>query len=1580
MKKEGGYRSVITWCICILMLFVYNRADPVLAINTDELPGTAASGCTISENCESDTHQSNCPKAQRSNAHAKTIKRITGFEHKETEPGHPLRTITADKKVSADELDLPNTLTVFLDHEKETAQIPVEWSCTDEDTAKSKGVYTFSPKWDEQAYELDPALSQTDIPYIEVRIEAKAASKARTQNLDTVITVEGANVSKTGIQKAIDSALDGFSADNPAGDVTLVLNPSQNKVVINNSLSELTYINLPVDKGVDSFTITTTKEGATKENPVILFVELGSGANVFANGIPLTIEGAISVGGNIYGGGSGSSTGSTQIVYNGASSGYNRTAIYGGGYNADVNGSTTIRVDSSNAAFNTGVTFSINGGGFAEGDGKAAHVTGSTHIDLHAPVVYVNGGGTAYSGGQANVNGDTDIQFQDGSSLLNKVYGGGHASNYVDNANTTSAANVKGTCRIAVNTKLAQDRYDGDYLVGGGYANIGGNSTSAVSTSSAIADVGNVDIRVKADITTNTQSTTDRCIVGGGDIDGRSHANPNAASGMDICRANVTGDVLIDVAPGINLNNAIIGGGSCFGGNCDVLGNINLKVSDRVTLGGLVGGGVVNCNTYRPGSADAGQVNITLGDQVSIKKIGPSNGHFIGGGSPRYRSGTSYTPSGSHANVKGNITTKIGDQLACEGWFYGAGVGWIAETNAIVEGNVSTSIGKDASISDQFMGGGGAEASNSNVSVLGKITNTIGGNFSCSYFTAAGRSITNASAAVGTAEHSASVSTSFQGSGKDKAQFKGFLVGAGRAYTTPGADATVYGDAALQFDGVIPNQPAYGGGYASADGTKAPVTGTVSPKVSGTKAAYSQYLYGGGYAAADGAAADVGSVSLKLSNNQEMANWTFGGGYANGSSTASARVLGPVSIQVNDSSLTSARLLGGGWGDGGGHTEITGNTSITLCDSTVAYLYGSGYYSAANGYQTAGSIEINLENTAVTGQLYPSGHNNARAKETSLHIIGNTTLAQVGKADTAALSDGLTVYIGDGKTETHVKAGYFYESAINLLKIYDKAILTHQFDGTNPLLFNVRDLQLDDGGTLEFSEKDESISGNFAGGGTLQLNAGQKLSAGGTVSGDSALKINGTPAVGQVYITSKKADGDFSYQGNGMALQQQKTDSGSAWKIVSVFNISASVSGGHGTITPHGTVPVLSGEDQTFDFTPDAGYKVEQILLDNRSVDERSQSYTIHKVSADHTLQVTFAPLVAQDVKEAVETITPPEQDKEQHQEDILDAKIIYEQLPSEEKANVPDTTLEELNKGLAELGTIDIRLEKDVNISTEVDSPNLHDLASAITREEAEQLKAGEMSQIRLKLVINPLDDGTEQIRPEETPYTIGMHMDISILKQVDGGESEKVSETTRPIRIVTAIPPELQAPERTYVMLRSHDGKIDVLPDLDKDSKTITVESNLFSVYTIAYTEPSAPVIPDKTFTVQFDSQGGSTIPPIKDVVPGSLIPAPQEPTKEGFAFDGWYKEPSLENIWHFDKDTVQQDMILYAKWIQEDQSMASASGNPPQTAAGQEGVSATGDFRTGLWLPVCLLLLSGLTLICLYLFTKKRRRKHS
>jgi hypothetical protein len=70
------------------------------------------------------------------------------------------------------------------------------------------------------------------------------------------------------------------------------------------------------------------------------------------------------------------------------------------------------------------------------------------------------------------------------------------------------------------------------------------------------------------------------------------------------------------------------------------------------------------------------------------------------------------------------------------------------------------------------------------------------------------------------------------------------------------------------------------------------------------------------------------------------------------------------------------------------------------------------------------------------------------------------------------------------------------------------------------------------------------------------------------------------------------------------------------------YTITASA-GSNGTISPSGTVSVLSGTNQKFTFTPAAGYRVADVLVDGASVGART-SYTFTNVAGPHTISVSF--------------------------------------------------------------------------------------------------------------------------------------------------------------------------------------------------------------------------------------------------------------------------------------------------------------------------------------------------------------------
>jgi hypothetical protein len=75
-----------------------------------------------------------------------------------------------------------------------------------------------------------------------------------------------------------------------------------------------------------------------------------------------------------------------------------------------------------------------------------------------------------------------------------------------------------------------------------------------------------------------------------------------------------------------------------------------------------------------------------------------------------------------------------------------------------------------------------------------------------------------------------------------------------------------------------------------------------------------------------------------------------------------------------------------------------------------------------------------------------------------------------------------------------------------------------------------------------------------------------------------------------------------------------------------IFTINASA-GSNGSISPAGKISVNSGDSQTYTFTPNPGYSVQDVKLNNFSLGALS-SYTVTNVQSDQTVSVTFAPVL----------------------------------------------------------------------------------------------------------------------------------------------------------------------------------------------------------------------------------------------------------------------------------------------------------------------------------------------------------------
>ncbi len=69
-------------------------------------------------------------------------------------------------------------------------------------------------------------------------------------------------------------------------------------------------------------------------------------------------------------------------------------------------------------------------------------------------------------------------------------------------------------------------------------------------------------------------------------------------------------------------------------------------------------------------------------------------------------------------------------------------------------------------------------------------------------------------------------------------------------------------------------------------------------------------------------------------------------------------------------------------------------------------------------------------------------------------------------------------------------------------------------------------------------------------------------------------------------------------------------------------------------------------------------------------------------------------------------------------------------------------------------------------------------------------------------------------------------------------------------------------------------------------------------------------------KGLTVRFETYGGSPVPQ-QFVKYNEPVTRPPDPELNARDFAGWYKDEQYRNAWDFGWDTVQQDLVLHAKW---------------------------------------------------------------
>ena len=101
-----------------------------------------------------------------------------------------------------------------------------------------------------------------------------------------------------------------------------------------------------------------------------------------------------------------------------------------------------------------------------------------------------------------------------------------------------------------------------------------------------------------------------------------------------------------------------------------------------------------------------------------------------------------------------------------------------------------------------------------------------------------------------------------------------------------------------------------------------------------------------------------------------------------------------------------------------------------------------------------------------------------------------------------------------------------------------------------------------------------------------------------------------------------------------------------------------------------------------------------------------------------------------------------------------------------------------------------------------------------------------------------------------------------------------------------------------------------------------------------TVTVTQPAV------TFTINFDSNGGESVPSQTVDIYGTST-EPKTPKKSGYTFDGWYTDESLTHQFDFTSSII-SDYTLYAKWIPTSSTTTTGNTSTSTTVSSNKNMS--------------------------------------
>lgn len=155
------------------------------------------------------------------------------------------------------------------------------------------------------------------------------------------------------------------------------------------------------------------------------------------------------------------------------------------------------------------------------------------------------------------------------------------------------------------------------------------------------------------------------------------------------------------------------------------------------------------------------------------------------------------------------------------------------------------------------------------------------------------------------------------------------------------------------------------------------------------------------------------------------------------------------------------------------------------------------------------------------------------------------------------------------------------------------------------------------------------------------------------------------------------------------------------------------------------------------------------------------------------------------------------------------------------------------------------------------------------------DEINSGEDRRVTLwadEILLNNLTpDELSEVQAKAAGKNIAAVFDIELYKGIGSAASIRITELASPIILTLTIPEAYRAADRDFAVIRLHDGAASVLEDLDSNPDTITISTDRFSYYTLAYSDRAAVTNPPQnTAGGETNAETGTSAPSSESAKP--------------------------------------------------------------------------------------------------------------